>query len=154
MLKQFLNDLGTGSDAKMKFDHVTITVANMQRSVEFYRDLLGLKVLGKLENKEESSLFVYLDTGNGVLELFEFQKEGRPVEASPNEDHGLKHIGFRVDSVDEVISRLRERDVKITLEPLDANGGVRIAFFEDPDGVLLEVIEGDLQLDPYRDHGH
>lgn len=135
----------------MKLDHITITVADMRRSVEFYRDLLGFKVLGKLENKSQGSLFVYLDTGNGVLELFEFQKKGKPVEASSNEDSGLKHIGFRVDSVDEIIAKLRESDVKITMEPLDADGGVRIAFFQDPDGVLLEVIEGDLQLEPYGD---
>jgi len=134
----------------MKFDHVAITVSDMERSVKFYRDILGFKVLGKLENPEAGSLFVYLDTGSAIIELFQFKEKGAPWDRNRNEDYGLKHFCFRVDSVDEVIERLKAAGVKIVLEPFDATGGVRIAFFEDPDGVRIELIERELQLEPYE----
>lgn len=50
----------------------------------------------------------------------------------------------------EVIGLWRTAGVKTVLEPFDANGGVRIAFFEDPEGVRIELIERVLQLQPYE----
>lgn len=134
----------------MKFDHVAITVSDMKRSVAFYRDVLGFKVLGKLENPDTGFLIVFLDTGSVIIELFEFREKGAPWDRNRNEDLGLKHFAFRVDSVDEVAERLKAAGVKFVLEPFDANGGVRIAFLEDPDGVRIELIERELQLQPYE----
>jgi len=112
--------------------------------------VLGFKVLGKLENPDTGFLIVFLDTGSVIIELFEFREKGAPWDRNRNEDFGLKHFAFRVDSVDEVAERLKAAGVKFVLEPFDANGGVRIAFLEDPDGVRIELIERELQLQPYE----
>ncbi|MFW5995902.1 MAG: VOC family protein, partial [Halanaerobiaceae bacterium] len=63
-----------------------------------------------------------------------------------DQDPGIKHFGFKVEDIDDVTRRLKEEEVKFTLDPLDAEGDVRIAFFQDPDGVLIELVEGSLNL--------
>ena len=55
---------------------------------------------------------------------------------------GFRHFGFGVTGLDERAELLHEAGVRFHLEPLDATGGVRITFFYDPDGVLLEFIQG------------
>jgi catechol 2,3-dioxygenase-like lactoylglutathione lyase family enzyme len=49
-----------------------------------------------------------------------------------------------VTGLDAIAEKLRQAGVPFTLPPTNANGGVRIAFFTDPDGTLIELIEGDL----------
>jgi catechol 2,3-dioxygenase-like lactoylglutathione lyase family enzyme len=65
---------------------------------------------------------------------------------------GFRHIGFKVDRLDERAEVLKAAGVEFKMDPLDAEGKVRICFFFDPDGTLLEMIQGDLQyaavLDP------
>ena len=58
---------------------------------------------------------------------------------------GFRHIGFKVDRLDERAEVLKAAGVEFKLDPLDAEGKVRICFFFDPDGTLLEMIQGDLQ---------
>jgi len=129
------------------FDHFAITVNDMKRSIEFYRDILGLSVLGKLV--KENGIFVYLKLGTDMIELFEFDKKGKPYQAKELEDIGIQHLGLKVDSVDDVTEKLKKEDVKFTLEPRSIDG-VRLAFFEDPDGIFIEIIEGELDLLPYE----
>jgi len=134
------------------FDHVTITVSDLKRSIHFYRDILGLKVRGMLTQNEGKFKLVYVDAGNAVIELFHFEgEEGQPLSETKNQDIGIKHFGFKVDNVDEFVKHLKENNVEITLEPFDATGGVRIAFFKDPDGVLLEAVQGELALLPFKE---
>lgn len=133
---------------KLSFDHVTLTVSDLERSIEFYRDTLGLKVLGKIEQPDAGLTIVYLKAGEGVLELFYFSDEEEScLDEREDTDLGLQHIGFEVSSVDKVADKLRQNDVEFALEPIDAEGGVRIAFFKDPDGILLELVEGELDLE-------
>lgn len=133
---------------KLSFDHVTLTVSDLERSIEFYRDTLGLKVLGKIEQPDAGLTIVYFEAGEGVLELFYFSdEEDSDLNEREDTDIGLQHIGFGVSNVDEVADKLRRNDVEFTLEPMDAGGGVRIAFFKDPDGILLELVEGELDLE-------
>ncbi len=130
------------------FQHVAVTVSDIDRSLAFYRDLLGFPVLGRLTFGGETGMVIdFLDIGNNaLLEIFSFTN----VAAKPSDflyddrQLGLRHMGFRVASVDAVAARVRQAGVEFTLEPLDAVGGVRIAFFKDPDGTLVEIVEGEL----------
>ncbi len=133
-----------------QFDHVTITVKDLKRTVEFYRDILGLEVAGMLEQNDGDFKLVYLKSGDIMIEVFNFAEKGKTIGEVKDIDFGIKHFGFKVDSVNEVTRKLKEYNVEFTLEPLDAEGGVRIAFFKDPDGVLVEIVEGELDLKPYN----
>ena len=57
----------------------------------------------------------------------------------------LRHIGFKVARLAPMVVELKNVGVPFHLDPLDAEGGVRITFFFDPDGTLLELVEGDLR---------
>ncbi|HEU5111026.1 MAG TPA: VOC family protein, partial [Micromonosporaceae bacterium] len=55
---------------------------------------------------------------------------------------GIRHFGMKVADVDAWVARLRAAGVAFDLGPFDAVGGVRIAFFRDPDGTCLELVQG------------
>lgn len=129
------------------FQHVTVSVSNVDRALAFYRDLLGFPVLGRLYYPNQVGLVIdFLDIGNnGILEIFSFKVPTQPTEWIPDDlQLGMRHIAFKVQNVDTTAARLKAAGVEFTLEPTDATGGVRIAFFKDPDGTLLEIIQGDL----------
>ena len=130
------------------FQHVTISVSDIDRSIAFYRDLLGFPVLGRLNYRNKIGLVIdFLDIGHGALiELFSFSMPTKPNEWQPNDiQAGLRHIGFKVRDVDAEVARLKAAGVEFTMEPTNATGRVRIAFFKDPDGTLLELVQGELQ---------
>ena len=135
----------------LDFQHTTISVADVDKSLAFYRDLLGFPYLGRLTYNNKVGLLIdFLDIGNnGLLEIFSFTKA--PVQPSETIDNdlqlGMRHIGFKVNSVDTTTARLKQAGVVFTMEPTDAVGGVRIAFFKDPDGTLIEIQEGTITLD-------
>lgn len=135
----------------LSLDHVAITVQDMDRAVTFYRDVLGFEVHGQLVLDDGTFKLVYLQAGTGRIELFAFAEEGRRSDTqNRNQDLGFKHLAFSVDDVDAVAERLKAHDVLFTVEPLDAPGGVRLAFFRDPDGNLLELVSNLPDMEPYR----
>ncbi|MGD0610260.1 MAG: VOC family protein [Anaerolineales bacterium] len=138
------------------FQHVTVTVSDIDKSMAFYRDLLGFPVLGRLNYHDESGLVIYfLDIGrNALLEIFSFKAPVKP-SGFIYDDHqrGLRHIGFMVKNVDATAMRLKKARVEFTLEPFDAPGDVRIAFFKDPDGTLIEMGQGDVGVVQYHNKG-
>jgi len=130
-------------DPAIRFDHVAITVRHMERSVAFYRDLLGFEVLGQLLVDEGRQKLVYLRSGGAYVELFEFRDhDAETAVGVPDTVGGFKHLALQTDDVDAVAARLKAAGIEFTVEPLDAEGGVRLAFFRDPDGNLLEIVSG------------
>ena len=136
--------------ASLRFDHVAITVQDMERSVAFYRDLLDFEVLGQLFLEGGAIKLVFLRSGGGCVELFEYRDQRAETAVGvPDTVGGFKHLALQTDDVDGVAARLKAADVDFTLEPLDAVGSVRLAFFRDPDGNLLELVSGTPDLAPY-----
>jgi catechol 2,3-dioxygenase-like lactoylglutathione lyase family enzyme len=128
--------------------HVAVTVSDVARALAFYRDLLGFPLLGVVTFEGDPGLIIhFLDIGgNALLELFSF---ATPVATAgdflyDDRQTGFRHLAFKVQDVDAVAGRLLGAGVEFTLLPLDAVGGVRIAFFKDPDGTLMEIVAGTL----------
>lgn len=137
-------------DPAIRLDHVAVTVLDMERSVRFYRDLLGFDVLGQLLLDEGTFKIVYLRSGGAHVELFAFRDhDAEAAVGVPDTVGGFKHVAFQTDDVDGIAARLQAAGVAFTLDPLDAAGGVRLAFFRDPDGNLLELVSGVPDLAPY-----
>ena len=132
-------------------DHIAITVVDMERSVKFYRDVMGFSVMGRVQPREGFTI-VCVDTGNDAfLELFHFASGSKPLGDFDNTDVGLKHLAFKVDDIDSVAAQLKQQNVEFTVEPTKARAGIRVAFFKDPDGNILEVIQGGFNnLEPYN----
>jgi catechol 2,3-dioxygenase-like lactoylglutathione lyase family enzyme len=134
----------------VRFDHVAVTVHDMERSVGFYRDLLGFEVVGQLLLDGDAFKIVYLRSGEAHLELFAFRGTAAETPVGvPDTVGGFKHLALQTKEVDAVAARLKAAGVTFTVEPTDAAGGVRLAFFRDPDGNLLELVSGVPDVAPY-----
>ncbi|KKB81253.1 lactoylglutathione lyase [Devosia soli] len=124
------------------FEHVGMTVSNMDRAVAFYCGLLGLKLaLRKPAGQGEVGFF---DTGSGMLEIFATNAPIERFRDVPAAEAGLRHITFAVTSVDEMFARLVAAGVEVAEKPRDAHNREmirRVAFVRDPDGILVELIE-------------
>jgi len=118
---------------------VVINVTDVARSVDFYTRSLDAEVVG-----QTSADRAVLDLVTATLELRRVGA-GESTWVPDDLQLGFRHVGFKVDRVDPRAAALKEAGVPFHLDPLDAEGGVRICFFYDPDGTLLELVEGDLQ---------
>ena len=124
--------------------HTSVRTSNMERTIDFYTRLMGLKVLSRHEIKQNDAEIAFLQDKEGKgdkLELTWYRKQKRFVQGD-YEDRVFDHLAFEVDDMGETISRLREEKITVTDEPYRLGpGGPLIAFIEDPDGTLIELIE-------------
>jgi catechol 2,3-dioxygenase-like lactoylglutathione lyase family enzyme len=130
--------------------HVGTTVSNLDRAVDFYRDVLGLDVLSEFESTGESfatgvgvpnatGKFAHLDAGGARVELIEYEPAGEPCTAESVNQRGAKHLGFEVDDVDAFYADLPD-DVETLSEPQTTPTGAQILFIRDPEDNLIEII--------------
>ena len=122
-----------------KVHHVAIIGSDYQKSRHFYVDLLGFQVLREVyrEDRDDWMLNLALDD----LEIELFIMKDHPKRPSYPEAYGLRHLAFRVDSVEETVRELNEKG--IATEPIrtDTYTGEKMTFFFDPDGLPLELHE-------------
>jgi catechol 2,3-dioxygenase-like lactoylglutathione lyase family enzyme len=125
----------------MPIQNVVVNCTDVQRSVEYYTKFLELEVVG-----EPTAERAVLDAVTATIELRAVGNGREQSTWSPDDlQKGFRHLGFKVDRLDERAGILKAGGVEFKLDPLDAEGAVRICFFYDPDGTLLEMIQGDLQ---------
>ena len=146
----------------IRIDHINIVVSDMERSVRFYTELLGLRrgfattlqgewverVTG-LSGAVADCVFLETDDPTVRLELLQYRSpEG--VALGPNRlpnTHGLRHLAFTVDgeALAPLVERLRAADVEVVSDPVQvpfrvANlGQKRLFYFYDPDGAVIEL---------------
>ena len=128
----------------MIFSHTSVRTSNMDNSIDFYTGLMGLKLLSRREIPQNDAEIAFLQDPEGKgarLELTFFRKQKNFVQAE-YEERVFDHIAFEIKDMKETISVLRKNNVTITDEPykLGPTGPV-IAFIEDPDGTLIELVE-------------
>jgi lactoylglutathione lyase len=116
----------------------------MNRSIDFYTRLMGLKLLSRREIKQNNAEIAFLQDPEGKgarLELTDYGKQKKFIQAD-YEDRLFDHIAFEVKDMDKTISKLLSEKVTVTDEPYKLGpAGPLIAFIEDPDGTLIELIE-------------
>jgi lactoylglutathione lyase len=128
----------------MIFTHTSIRTSNMEKSINFYTRLMGLKLLSRREIPQNDAEIAFLQDPDGRgarLELTFFRKQKNFVQAE-YEERLFDHIAFEIKGMKETLSTMRKNKVTISDEPykLGPTGPV-IAFIEDPDGTLIELIE-------------
>ncbi|MEU3736430.1 VOC family protein [Streptomyces sp. NPDC032198] len=123
----------------LRTGHIGLNVTDIERSLAFYRDVIGYEVLG--EGKEEGRRFAFLGQ-DGTLALTLWQQADA---AFAPRNAGLHHLAIEVDTIDQVRtheSALRAYGVEFAYEGVvphgegAASGGI---FFHDPDGTRLEI---------------
>jgi lactoylglutathione lyase len=125
----------------MRLLHTMLRVGDLQRSVRFYTDVLGMKLLRTTDRPEQkySLAFVGYDTEDraSVIELtYNYGVERYDLGG------GFGHLAIGVPDVKGACERVRKNGGKVTREAGPVKGGTTmIAFVEDPDGYKIEFIE-------------
>lgn len=120
--------------------HVAIICSNYQASKRFYTELLGLKVLAENYRAARDSWKLDLALPNGnQIELFSFPNP--PPRPSRPEAQGLRHLAFVVDDVAEFADYLTAQGVAVEPIRIDEFTGKAFTFFQDPDGLPLELYQ-------------
>ncbi len=129
----------------MKLDHIGIAVKNIEESLKFYSDALGLNLEGIEIVKEQKVKTAFLLLGSTHIELLEATETDSPIgKFIEKRGEGLHHIAIKVENIEEHISKLDEKDIKlIDKEPKTGAGNKKIAFVhpKSTSGVLLELCE-------------
>ncbi|AMM86136.1 VOC family protein [Martelella sp. AD-3] len=127
------------------FEHVGMTVSNIDKSLNFYVDLLGLKLTVRRRGQDDSGFeFCFLDAGNGMLEIMGPATGALQAEDVAAGRAGLRHLTFCFDDIDTLYRRLEEAGVELVEAPREAyNRDIvdKVAFCRDPDGILIELCE-------------
>ncbi|NLY72798.1 MAG: VOC family protein [Tissierellia bacterium] len=117
----------------MGFRWVTLQVANMERSLGFYREIVGLETYRHIELPGREIYF--LGSGETKLELICSQEI---VDVSIGQSISL---GFGVDSLEKKMDFIRERGLEIDSGPFSPNPSTSFFYILDPDGVRIQFIE-------------
>lgn len=120
-----------------KLLHTRMRVSDMDQTISFYRDVLGLQVLERKTSPRGSHLaFLSVPNSDELIELCSFPPSG-PVKVQED----LIHLAFEVENLDETIRMLNARQVRITDGPTTTSSGSRFIFIDAPDGYEVELIE-------------
>jgi len=120
-----------------KLLHTRMRVSDMERTIRFYTDVLGLEVLEQKVSPRGSQLaFLKVSNSDELIELCSFPASG-PVTVQED----LVHLAFQVENLDETIAQLGAKQVKITDGPTTTSSGSRFIFIDAPDGYEVELIE-------------
>jgi len=123
------------------FEHAGLTVADLDRTIDFYCGLLGLTLI--LRKPQATGELAFLDTGSGMLEIFCRPRAARASDVADGVS-GVRHLTFAFDDVDAMVAKLAEAGVDIIEQPRAAHNReliARVAFCRDPDGMQVELIE-------------
>lgn len=117
--------------------HTRYRVNDLERTVRFYRDVLGLEEVQRHKSPRGSELvFMKAPEGEEELELCSFPGSG-PVEVPPD----LTHLAFEIDRLDQFAGHLRELGIKFSDGPTTTSSGTVFAFIDAPEGYEIELIE-------------
>lgn len=142
--------------AVLGIDHVGVTVSSLERSLVFYRDLLGLRVI-EISGEEDVSDIVGirhaclkaadLDAADGrIFELLEYvSARGNDVQQQPN-GAGCAHLALRVTDIRAVLQRLADAGHHPDGTPTVMTGaiaweGATVVYLRDPDGAVIELVQ-------------
>ena len=122
------------------FHHVAVICSDYQRAKAFYTEVLGFSVIDENYRAARDSYKCDLVLPDGSqLELFSFADA--PPRLTRPEAQGLRHLAFRVDDLDAAINQLSSKNVVCEPIRVDEYTGKRFTFFQDPDGLPLELYE-------------
>ena len=115
-----------------RLDHVSLNVADRQRSISWYQDVLGLEARNE-PTRDDWPVFM---GESGCIALFQAQATG--VECRSPESVGVRHVAFLVgkDDLERAQAHLAEEDIEFRFED---HGNAHSVYFEDPDGNVIEL---------------
>ena len=120
--------------------HIAIICSDKDAALEFYHTRLGFPIIRENYRPEREDWKIDLSI-NSTTELELFIMKDRPARVSDPEAYGLRHIAFRVASVDEMVAKLESKGIPCEPVRTDTFTGEKMTFFHDPDGLPIEIHE-------------
>jgi methylmalonyl-CoA/ethylmalonyl-CoA epimerase len=128
-----------------KINHIAIIVPELDSSLSFWRDILGLNLTHLEDVPSQQAQVAFLPTGDSEIELVKPTSDtSGAAKFLAKRGPGLHHIALEVDNLDEMLVQLKEKGVRLINETaIIAAGGNRAAFIhpESANGVLVELYE-------------
>ncbi len=136
--------------------HVGIIVNDIEKALQFYRDILGAKFLYRAEGSPKdvakevnvpgaTTKLAVLKVGNHTIELVEYVTPKIKPQGLSAAAIGTLHLAFEVDDIDAEMERMKAKGVKFNAKPKlieeGENKGWVWTYFNDPDGSQLELVE-------------
>ena len=118
----------------MKFIFATVHVKDLEKSIHFYENVIGLKLVRRFQGGPDTDI-AFLADGPAELELICNRNE----ELSRYGEY--PSLGFEVDDLDQAMEAMKVQGIEITSGPIQPNPKTRFFFIQDPDGLHLEIIE-------------
>lgn len=118
----------------MKFEHITIMVKNMEESLKFYQEIIGLPVVMKFPAGPDMEI-AFLGEGETSIELI-CNKHNDNINIGNDIS-----LGFRVESLDETMKFVDEKGIALHSGPFHPNPKTKFFYILDPNGVKIQFIE-------------
>jgi len=117
--------------------HTRFRVSDMDRSLKFYRDVLGMEVTDQKTSPRGSKLvFLQFPGSEAELELCSF-----PSSGGVQVPEDLVHLAFEVEDIQACIAHLKHEGITITEGPITTENGTQFIFTEDPDKYEIELMQ-------------
>jgi glyoxylase I family protein len=123
-----------------RIHHLAVICSDYAVSKDFYVDKLGLTVVQEVYRQERQSYKLDLAV-NGLYQIELFSFPDPPLRPNHPEARGLRHLAFAVTDLEEAIRELKQKGVPTEPIRIDEFTGKRFTFFQDPDGLPLELYE-------------
>ena len=120
------------------FDHIHLFTRDPEGMANYFENMLGAEVIRSSPGGQPR-----IDLKLGGANIFILDVSGNPqaVEGAAHPHRGLDHFGLAVEDIDKVCTELKAKGAKFTRGPETIRPGTRIAFFEGPEGVSVELLE-------------
>jgi len=119
-----------------------IVISDPVKSLAFYRDLLGMKDDGEMEVRGGRMYRVLCGTSLIKLVKMDREPEGKPVGGGPGRGFGLRYLTIHVNDLRDLVAQLEAKGIKPLVPPSETRPGVVMAMVNDPDGNIVEFLQG------------
>ncbi|MEO5732965.1 MAG: VOC family protein [Rubrivivax sp.] len=130
----------------MKYLHTMVRVTDIEASLAFYRDALGLELLSRRDHDAGQYTLVFLaapgDRGAQIELTYNWPKDGKSEDLSGGRNFG--HLAYAVDDIYATCQQLVDHGVQVLRPPRDG----RMAFVRSPDGISIELLQAGAALAP------
>lgn len=126
----------------MKYLHTMVRVTEVEASLKFYRDALGLEVVREIKNEQGRFTLIYLAAPNDPAAEIELTHNWDPEEYAGGRNFG--HIAYEVEDIYATCQRLADHGVTILRPPRDGY----MAFIRSPDNISIELLQAGKPLIP------
>lgn len=124
----------------MELDHFAYEVSDLEKSIEFYTQRFGMKLMFQETDPAHGESFAFLSFGTGALELLQRIGASERFQKPEIKPPYCPHLAFKTENMDDLVKKLTDQGVKLAGGPFDNGKGIGWVYFADPDNNIIEFI--------------